>query len=143
MIDTTLPVRLGERFAREHRFTPGQVRAFSLTAGDDNPLHMDAAKAAVSPYGALIVSGTHTSALLLGLTASHFSKRTTVVGRTFTVTFRRAVRADATVSIEWEVVGVTPRAGKTGAVVALQGTLRNMLDGEICVAASGEVVVGL
>lgn len=100
MNDPILPVRLGERFAREHRFTPAQVRDFSLAAGDDNPLHLDAAAAAASPYGGLIASGTHTSALLLGLTASHFSKRTTVVGRTFTVTFRRAVRADAAVAIE-------------------------------------------
>jgi len=77
-------VNIGDRFSREHVFTPQQVMDFSLAAGDDNPLHLDAAFASASAYGGLIASGTHTTAILLGLTASHFSKITSVVGRRFT-----------------------------------------------------------
>ncbi len=136
-------VRVGDRFRREHRFTPQQVTAFSLAAGDDNPLHLDAAHATASPYGALIVSGTHTSALLLGLTASYFSKFTSVVGRRFTVQFERAVRAYAVVKIEWRVVALTPRAGCPGQVASIGGELRETVSGEVCVAGTGEVVIGL
>ncbi len=136
-------VHVGDRFHREHRFTPDEVAAFSLAAGDDNPLHLDTAHAQGSPYGGLIVSGTHTTALLLGLTASHFSKRTTVVGRRFSVRFRRAVRADANVVIEWCVVGLSPRAHGTGRVVRLEGELRDVASGEVCVQATGEVVIGV
>ena len=65
-------VSVGDRFSREHTFTPQQVAAFAQAVGDDNPLHFDAAVATASSYGGLIASGTHTTALLLGLTASHF-----------------------------------------------------------------------
>jgi len=136
-------VNIGDRFSREHVFTPQQVMDFSLAAGDDNPLHLDAAFASASAYGGLIASGTHTTAILLGLTASHFSKITSVVGRRFTVEFRRAVRADATVIVEWQVMGLTPRATRPGKIVRLEGTLTDKSSGEVCVAAQGEVVVDL
>lgn len=136
-------VRVGDRFSREHQFTPEEVMSFSLAAGDDNPLHVDPAYAAVSAYGALIVSGTHSSALLLGLTASHFSKATSVVGRRFSVKFKRAVRADAKVMIEWRVVGLVARASGPGTVVQLEGDMRDAASGEAYVGASGEVVIGL
>lgn len=136
-------LRVGDRFSREHQFTPQAVRDFSLAAGDDNPLHIDPDRAAASPYGALIASGTHTSALLLGLTASHFSRFSSVVGRRFTVQFRRAVRADAKVVIEWRIVGLDARPGRPGQVVRMEGELRDVASSEVCVEATGEVVVGI
>jgi 3-hydroxybutyryl-CoA dehydratase len=136
-----MDVKVGDRFGREVVFTPDAVMAFALAAGDDNPLHFDPAVALASPYGRLIVSGTHTSALLLGLTASHFSKITSVVGRRFTVEFKRAVPADATVTIEWWVVSVTPRSGRRGRAVQLEGALVDRASGEACVTARGEIVI--
>ncbi len=143
MDEANTSVRVGVRFSREHQFTPQEVVSFSLAAGDDNPLHIDPAHAAASPYGALIVSGTHSSALLLGLTASHFSKVTSVVGRRFTVKFKRAVRADAKVTIEWRVVGLVARASGPGTVVQLEGDMRDAASGEVYVSATGEVVIGI
>ena len=143
MLEAANSIRIGDRFHRTHRFTPEEVAAFSLAAGDDNPLHLDRAHAQASRYGELIVSGTHTTALLLGLTASHFSKITSVVGRRFTVQFRRAVRADANVLIEWHVVGVSPRDRGPGSLVQLEGELRDAATGEVCVEATGELVVGI
>lgn len=143
-VDEAKPsTQVGDRFRREHQFTPQEVMSFSLTAGDDNPLHVDPAYAAASAYGALIVSGTHSSALLFGLTASHFSKATSVVGRRFTVQFKRAVRADAKVIIEWRVVGLATRASRPGTVVQLDGDMRDAASGEVCVRATGEVVIGV
>jgi acyl dehydratase len=134
-------VQVGDRFSREFVFTPDAVMAFARAAGDDNPLHFDPAVAAASPYGGLIASGTHTTALLLGLTASHFSRITSVVGRRFTVEFRRAVAADAAVGIEWRVVAITPRPGRRGRTVQLEGALVDHASGEACVTAQGEVVI--
>jgi acyl dehydratase len=138
--ETTTSVRVGDRFSREHQFTPQEVMSFSRAAGDDNPLHIDPAYAAASPYGALIVSGTHSSALLFGLTASHFSKVGSVVGRRFTVQYKRAVRADAKVTIEWRVVGLASRASGPGTVVQLEGDMRDAASGDVYVRATGEVV---
>lgn len=130
---------VGERFSREHRFDAAQVRAFATAAGDDNPLHHDDAAAAASRYGRLIASGTQTAALLLGLTASHFSPRGAVVGVGFSVAFKRPVYADDHVTIEWIVTAIRPKASGKGSLIDMEGSLRNSA-GELCVAATGTVL---
>ncbi len=64
-----------ERVASEVTLTPATVVAYAHAAGDDNPVPHDAGFAASTRYGRLIASGTHTTALLLGLTVPHFSKK--------------------------------------------------------------------
>lgn len=141
--DGTAPdVVAGESFSATHRFTPEGVRAFSLAMGDTNPLHLDDAVAARSRYGRLIASGTHTAALLMGLTASHFAKRGTVVGVGFDIAFRRPVFATACVTLAWTVTGVEPHRGGPGRLVALRGAVRDEA-GRDCVEATGRVLVGL
>ena len=49
------------------------VAAYAAAAGDTNPVHHAPTFAATTRYRRLIASGTHTTALLLGLTASHYS----------------------------------------------------------------------
>jgi acyl dehydratase len=133
-------VEVGHRFTGVHTFDEAQVRAFAGAAGDTNPLHHDTAFAQASRYGRLIASGTHTTALLLGLTASHFSRTHSVVGISFSVELRRPVYADATVWMEWEVTAATP--GDRGSQrVTLRGSMRDEA-GEKCVAARGTVQVG-
>jgi acyl dehydratase len=131
---------VGERFSTEATLTPEKVAAFSRAAGDVNPIHFDAAFAATTRFGRLIASGTHTSSLLLGLTATHFSKRGSVVGLEFTVTFRRAVFADEAIRVEWEVVKVTPNAKLKGEIVDMLGRLLGQ-DGKPSVEAKGRVLV--
>ena len=140
MPSSFLLVSVGESFSQEHRFTPDSVRAFSLAMGDTNPLHLDADVAARSRYGQLIASGTHSSALLMGLTASHFSKRSTVVGVHFDIAFERPVYAVSRVTLEWIVTAVRPH--RSGQMVDLEGAVRDET-GQVCVAATGTVLVGL
>jgi 3-hydroxybutyryl-CoA dehydratase len=129
-----------ERFRSEIRLTPAAVRDYALAVGDTNPVHHDPAFAAGSRYGRLIASGTHTTALLLALTASHFSKNATMVGLEFWVRFRRPVFADETVVLEWLVVKVTPNHKLAGEVVELRGRIRGQ-DGKTAVGAKGRVLV--
>lgn len=89
-----------ERFSTEVTLTPAMVSEYARGVGDTNPLHHDPEFAASTRYGRLIASGTQTTALLLGLTASHFSKRGSMVGLEFWVRFRRPVFADETVRLE-------------------------------------------
>jgi 3-hydroxybutyryl-CoA dehydratase len=131
---------VGERFFSEVTLTPAKVAAFSVAAGDVNPIHFDAQFAATTRFGKVIASGTHTSALLLGLTATHFSQRGSVVGLEFTVTFRRAVFADETVRVEWDVIKVTPNAKLKGEIVDMLGRLLGG-DGQPSVEAKGRVLV--
>lgn len=134
-------VMVGERFSRLHTFNEDQVRAFATQAGDTNPLHHDSVVAAQSRYKQLIVSGTHTTALILGLTASHFSQNYSVVGIAFSVEFRKAVFADAVVRIEWEVVA-TSKTGSNAQRVELRGGMVDVA-GALCVLATGAARVSL
>lgn len=132
--------RAHERFSAAVALTPATVAAFARAAGDDNPVHHDAAFAAGTRYGRRIASGTQTSALLLGLTASHFSKSGAMVGLEFWLRYRRPVFADETIRLEWLVIRVTPNARLRGDVVELRGRIRGE-DGATAVGAKGRVLV--
>lgn len=129
-----------ERFSSEVTLTPALVGAYARAAGDDNPVHHDPRFAASTRYGRVIASGTHTTALLLGLTASHFAKKGAMVGLEFWVRFRRPVYADETIRLEWLVVKVTPNEKLDGDVVELRGRIRGE-DGRTAVGAKGRVLV--
>ena len=135
-----MKVHLRERFHSELTLTPAQVSAYALAAGDTNPVHHDRQFAATSRYGRLIASGTHTTALLLGLTASHFSKVGAMVGMEFWVRFRRPIYADETIRLEWLVVKVTPSEKLKGEIVELRGRIQAQ-DGLTAVGAKGRVLV--
>ena len=64
-----------ERFSSEVSLSPAAVVAFANAAGDNNPIHHDPQFAAATRFGRPTASGPHTTALLLALTASHFSKK--------------------------------------------------------------------
>ncbi len=129
-----------ERFSSEVTLTPAMVAAFARASGDPNPIHHDPEAAASTRYGRFIASGPHTTALLLGLTAAHFSKRGAMVGLEFWVRFRRPIYADETIRLEWLVVKVTPNAKLNGEVVELRGRIKAQ-DGRTALGARGRVLV--
>ena len=103
-------------------------------------MHHDSAFAAATRFRRLIASGTHTTALLLGLTASHYSNRGAMVGLEFWVRFRRAIFADETIRLEWLTIKVTPSAKLGGDIVDLRGRIRNE-KGDTATGAKGRVLV--
>jgi 3-hydroxybutyryl-CoA dehydratase len=129
-----------ERFSSEIALTPESVAAYARAAGDDNPVHHDPGFVANTRFGRLIASGTHTTALLLGLTASHFSKKGAMLGLDFWVQFRRPVYADETIRLEWLVVRVTPNEKLKGEVVELRGRIKGQ-DGRTALGAKGRILV--
>ena len=129
-----------ERFSSDVSLTPAMVSTYAGAAGDTNPVHHDPAFAAATRYGRPIASGTYTTALLLGLTASHYSKTAAMVGLEFWVRFRRPIFADETIRLEWLVVKVTPNSKLAGDVVELRGRIRNQR-GETALGAKGRILV--
>lgn len=130
----------GERFSSGVTLTPATVSTYAEGVGDTNPVHHDAAFAAATRYGRPIASGTHTTALLLGLTASHYSRGAAMVGLEFWVRFRRPIFADETIRLEWLVVRVTPNVKLGGDVVELRGRIRNQ-QGQTALGAKGRILV--
>src|SRR6478735_7439093 len=111
--------------------TPGQ---------QGTAIQFDAAFASQTRYRRLIASGTQTTALLLGLTAAHFSKGVSMVGLEYWVKFPRAVFADETIRMKWLVIRVTPNACLGGHIVELRGRLQGQ-DGKTAIGAKGRVLV--
>ena len=129
-----------QRFSTDVTLTPDAVATYAAAAGDFNPVHHDEAFAATTRYQRPIASGTHTTALLLGLTASHFSSGCAMVGLEFWVKFRRPIYADETITLEWLVVKVTPNAKLGGDVVELRGRILGQ-GGKTATGARGRVLV--
>ena len=130
----------GERFSSEVALTPATVADFARAAGDDNPIHADADFARSTRFGRPIASGTQSTALLLGLSASYFSKYGGMLGLEFWVRFRRPIYADETIRLEWMVVKVTPNAKLRGEIVELRGRIQGQ-DGKTSLGAKGRVLV--
>jgi len=129
-----------ERFSSDVTLSPAMVAEFATAAGDDNPLHHDEAFAATTRYGRPTASGPHTTALLLALTASHYSKKGAMIGLEFWVRFRRPIYADEVIRLEWLVVKVTPSEKLKGDIVELRGRIKGQ-DGRTALAAKGRVLV--
>src|SRR5215471_14453007 len=135
-----MKVRPHDRFSSQVVLTPESVASFARAAGDNNPVHFDASFAAQTRYRQLIASGTHTTALLLGLTAAHFSREASMVGLQFSVRFKRPVFANETVDLEWLVIKVTPNPRLGGDIVELRGRIR-CENKATAVGATGRVLV--
>ena len=129
-----------ERFSSAITLTPKMVREHALALGDTNPVHHDARFAAATRYGRLIASGAHTSALLIALTASHFSSKAAAVGLEFRVRYRRPIFADETIRLEWLVRKITPNEKLGGDIVELRGRIKGA-DGKTALGATGRVLV--
>jgi 3-hydroxybutyryl-CoA dehydratase len=129
-----------ERFSAALSLDPKTTSAFAYAVGDTNPVHHDAEYAATTRFGRLLASGPQTTAHLLALTASHFSKRGAMLGLEFWVRFRRPVYADETITLEWLVVSVKQHPSLDGEIIDLRGRIRKE-NGETAVGAKGRVLV--
>ena len=129
-----------ERFSSEVALSPAMVVEFAKVAGDNNPIHHDPEFAASTRFGKPTASGPHMTALLLALTASHFSKKGAMLGLEFWVRFRRPIYADETIRLEWLVVKVTPNQKLRGEIVELRGRIKGQ-DGKTSLGAKGRVLV--
>ena len=129
-----------DRFAAEATLTKTEIAAFARGCGDTNPLHHDPAHAAQTRFGGVIASGPQTSAMMMGLTASHFGQFGEMLGLEFSFKFRAPVLAGDTLRMEWLIVRVRESSRLGGKVVELRGRLRTS-DDRTAVGATGKVLV--
>ena len=112
---------VGESFSQRVTFDAKSVRDFAALTGDFNPLHHDQGAAERSPFGSLIVSGPHVTALMMGMTATHFCQRCAPLGLEFTIRFVRAIPAGTTLELRWTLTQLTPKASLRGDLATLDG----------------------
>jgi 3-hydroxybutyryl-CoA dehydratase len=132
--------RVGESFEQTVHFDATAISDFAQRVGDTNPLHHDAAVAAASRFGGLIACGPHTSSLLMGATAAHFSRRGASLGLDFRMQFRHAVKAGTRATLRWTVTRVEAKPSLAGELVSLTGELLDEAGARL-VSAEGLVLV--
>ena len=118
-------MHVGMRFTSEARVSARSAMAFAKRAGDFNPLHHDIRYARHSRFGGLILSGTQTSSLLMGLLATKAVPFALSLGLAFRLRFLAAARPGDHLSLEWRVTSVKAKRSLHGDIVKLAGTLRD------------------
>ena len=138
-------VVVGEEITRTVRYSTDDIAAFARMSFDDNPLHLDAEAAQHGRFGRIIASGQHTSAILMGMIASYFSRRTDGVARqmlclNMNFAFKAPVFADQDVSLLWRVSTVEWNNSLKGMLAHLDGYARTA-EGLPAVIARGTILV--
>jgi acyl dehydratase len=142
---TTTPlVREGEEVRSHLRYSVEQIVEFARLTGDANPLHHDRLAAQRAHFGEIIASGQQTASHMMGLVASHFSRRDDGVPRemlclNFNFAFKAPVFAEQDIQLVWRVGQVEPSARQGGFIGHLEGSAR--VAGRTCVVGRGTVLV--
>ena len=134
-------ITVGETFSRTVTLDARTIHEFALAAGDQNPLHHDAAFAESTRFGGIIASGTHYVALIMGLVASHFTALGhAAAGLEFSFQLKKPVRAGDTITLTWTVAEITPKESLKGDILTLNGTITTQ-DGAVVLTCIGKIVV--
>lgn len=126
-------IRVGDSAHRSRRIRRRDIELFARITGDRNPIHFDAALAARSRFGGLVVQGGITSGLLNALVAQDLPGPGSVFLHT-NLNFRAPVRPGDVITAEAEVTEV--RTDKP--ICTLRARIRNqnetvVLDGTMIV----------
>ena len=130
----------GTRFSQDAILDAQSIAEFASMVGDANPLHHDASYAASTRFGGVVASGPQTSAMLMALTATYFSRSAKMVGLEFSFRFLKPVFAGENVSLEWLIVRVEKTSTAGQQVIDLRGRMTNGRN-ETAVGAKGRVLV--
>jgi acyl dehydratase len=133
-------ITVGQRASRRLTLTAEHVRKFAEISGDRNPLHFDAAFAARTKFGRLVVQGGLTTGLLHALVAMDIPGPGTVF-LSQNWKFTAPVYIDDTITAEAEVLSVHPSKPVTQLRVQItrdDGT--TVLEGEAWCYTFGEVI---
>lgn len=144
-VETTTLIRVGESCEKLVRYTREDIATFARLTGDTNPLHFDAQAAQRARHGEIIASGQQTTALMIGLAASHFSRSDDGLARellclNFNFAFKAPVFAEQELVLHWRVATVEWNETLGGWLAHVDGraTVRNA---HPCVIGRGTLLV--
>jgi len=137
-------IRTGEEFRAQVRYTREQIVQFARLTGDSNPLHHDRQAAERASFGEIIASGQQTASQMMGVVASHFSRRDDGVARemlclNFNFAFKAPVFAEQEIAIAWRVASIERSERHGGWIGHLDGSAT--IAGRACVVSRGTVLV--
>ena len=120
-------VRKGESFSKTVRYSREDIADFARLSHDANPLHHDLQRAQRARFGEIIASGQQTSAIMMGMMATHFSRADGELQRELlclnvNFAFKHPVFADQDILLQWRVGSVDWNSKLNGCVAQLDGT---------------------
>ena len=138
-------VVVGERVEKKVRFSPEEIMNFARMTFDENPLHSDRKAAQRAHFGEIIAAGQHTSALMMGLAATHFSRGDDGIARemlclNFNFAFKLPVFAGQAMSLEWKVTSAVWNSKLDGVLAHIDGQAAASPD-EPAVIGRGTILV--
>ena len=138
-------IEVGERLSRTVRFSRDEIATFARMTFDENPLHIDNQVAQRARFGEIIASGQQTSAVMMGMVATYFSRSDDGVSRqmlclNMNFSFKSPVFADQDVLLTWQVSSLEWKAKLGGQLAQLDGTAR-IGAGRPLVIARGTILV--
>ena len=138
-------VALGESCQRSLRLSRDDITDFARLTGDSKPLHHDTQAAQRARHGETIASAQHTTALLIGLASSYFSRAGDGFVRdllclNFNFAFKSPVFAEQQLELTWRVVSVERHAGLGGQLVQVDGVVA-VRHATLCVVGRGTLLV--
>ncbi len=120
-------VAADEKIVQQVRYSRADIIEFARLSHDENPLHSDTQAAQRARFGEIIASGQHTSAILMGLLATHFSRNSDGVQRemlclNMNFAFKAPVFADQELRLQWRVASVEWKTRLNGVLAQLDGS---------------------
>jgi acyl dehydratase len=137
-------VRVGERIEHVVHYTHDEISRFAMLTLDSNPVHHDREAAVRAGMPDVIASGQHTSALMSGLAATHFSRCDDGIARSmlclhFNFAYREPIFANTDVTMRWVVSSTEWNASLNGVIAQLEG--KASIANALAVIARGTVLV--
>jgi len=130
--------QVGDRIAHDIRRTVTETDnlLFSTMTHNPQPLHIDAEAARASEFGRILVNGTFTFALMVGLSVGDTTLGTLVANLGYDkVIMPHPVFIGDTMRAETEVVELRPSRSRPGqGIVTFRHRLRNQRDEIVCEA---------
>lgn len=128
---------IGDHFESVQKLTAAQISEFATSVGDTNPIHHDPDVAARSRFGRVIASGPQLCSLMLAVSGARLSRDRSMLGLSFDVEFKDAVKSDEEFILRWQVVDEKPTS--TGTLVVVRITIH--VGNRLCVLATNRALV--
>ncbi len=127
-------LQLGQSAERTHLVTDADIAAFAEVSGDFNPVHMDEAFAATTPFKGRIAHGMLSAAWISALIAGELPGAGTIY-LSQTLRFRRPVRIGDTVVSRVAVTAIDAEKARVSLSTVCSVDGKPVLDGEALVQA--------
>ncbi|HYD46550.1 MAG TPA: MaoC family dehydratase [Phenylobacterium sp.] len=112
----------------------GDLAAFAEVSGDDNPVHLDEAYAATTPFGGRIAHGMLSAAYISAVIGTQLPGPGTIY-LTQSLRFRRPVRIGDAVTARATITALDDRRGDVTIATVCEVGGKTVLDGEALVRA--------